>query len=67
MEAMNMWDDAFIDDCIDFEDAMLLADISLEAAGLEEDTRFQPGHGFQSVPEYVQWFSDNEDSRYESN
>lgn len=40
---------------------------SLEEAGLEEATRHQPSHGFQGVPEYVQWWSDGEDSRYEAN
>lgn len=41
--------------------------LSLEEAGLEEHTCKQPSHGFQSVHDYVDWFSDGEDSRYEMN
>lgn len=41
--------------------------LSLEEAGLEEHTQKQPSHGFQSVHDYIAWFSDNEDSRYEMN
>lgn len=55
---------------------------SLESAGLEEDSRQQPcfgnndnpiqidpckGHYEGGVVEYVQWFSDGEDTRYDIN
>lgn len=50
--------------------------VSLEDAGLEEDTRVEPifGHTYArlesvygGVIEYVDWFSDNDDSRWEQN
>lgn len=39
--------------------------LTLEEAGLEEHTEKQPSHGYQSVHDYIAWFSDGEDSRYE--
>lgn len=41
--------------------------LSLEAAGLEEETEKQPMHGMHSCHDYIAWFSDGEDSRFESN
>ena len=41
--------------------------LTLEEAGLEEPCRSQPSHGYQSVHDYIDWFSDGEDSRYETN
>jgi len=41
--------------------------LTLEEAGLEEDNGRQPEHGTNSVHDYIMWFSDNEDSRYEMN
>lgn len=40
--------------------------LSLEEAGFEEVID-PPRHGFQSVHDYIDWFSDGEDSRYETN
>ena len=48
------------------EDALDRELISLQEAGIEEDTD-GPRHGFQSVHSYIEWFSDGEDSRYENN
>ena len=55
-----------------------LETVSLVEAGIEEDSRqqplfgntdnmFQPVHCEGGVVEYVEWFSDGEDSRYETN
>lgn len=69
-EEMLWYDDAFIECEVSTEEVTLLSSecfTSLEAAGLEEQAQFQPSHGYQSVPEYVHWFSDGEDSRYEVN
>lgn len=61
-------------DEMEWEDHTLF--LSLEEAGLEEDTNAQPlfgdsvsgfGRTHGSVPEYVAWFSDGEDSRFECN
>lgn len=40
--------------------------VSLADADLEETWK-EPGHGFQSVHDTIDWWSDGEDSRYESN
>ena len=40
--------------------------ISLSDAKLEESWQM-PGHGYQSVHDYIDWFSDGEDARYETN
>jgi hypothetical protein len=48
------------------EDALDQETCRVEDAGLEEKWK-EPGHGYQSVHEYIDWFSDGEDSRYETN
>lgn len=58
-QAMDLVDEMMWEDLTDF--------VSLEDAGFEEASRHQPNHGFESVHDYVMWFSDGEDSRYEMN
>ena len=48
------------------EDALDHGTVSLQEAGIEEGWNM-PGHGYQSVHDYIEWFSDGEDSRYETN
>lgn len=62
-------DEMFTADVVETTEATLLRDVflSLEEAGLEEANRHQPSHGFQSVPDYVMWWSDGDDSRWEMN
>lgn len=53
----------------DFEfnqDALSKELVSLSSVGLEE-AWVEPGHGFQSVHDTIDWWSDGEDSRYETN
>lgn len=67
-DEMNFWDDEMINDRLQPTEATLLPMLSLEEAGLEElQTRCQPSHGYQNVPEYVIWWSDGDDSRWEMN
>lgn len=61
------YDLEFTADYVPSTEATLFPTVSLEEAGLEEATRSQPSHGFQSVPDYVAWWSDGEDARWESN
>lgn len=64
------WDDQQIAETVHYEEATLLNPsvfLTLEEAGLEENMRCQPSHGYQEVQEYINWFSDREDSRYETN
>ena len=53
---------------INADDAMLACQLlSLEEVMLEERSATQPSHGYQSVHDYIDWWSDGEDSRYETN
>ena len=47
-------------------DALSCSTLSLTDAGFEESWR-EPGHGFQSCHDTIDWWSDGEDSRYETN
>lgn len=44
----------------------LYSTISLTEAKVEENWHM-PNHGYSSVHDYIDWWSDGEDSRYETN
>jgi len=48
------------------DDALAHVEMDLFSAGVEENY-LMPGHGFQSVHDYIDWINDGEDARFEMN